>query len=156
MAEKQFKILFFGEVPIGPTYPMFVLNLTIYTYLCTKFGLNRVEMATSSVDIYTHVHICTHTYIHTHIQIIFPAPRYPWRNETPRLLGKPKKSNISYNSLSRQINEVMKPNLTEMPVWLITFYSQQPLKDLQKLAVIIQMACKNGPSELISVINSKF
>ena len=47
-----------------PTKSIFELNLTIYyTYLCTQFGVNRIEIATSSVDTYTH------------IQEIFPAVR---------------------------------------------------------------------------------
>ena len=34
-------------VPMGPTYPIYELNLiTIHiTYLCTKFGINRIEIA---------------------------------------------------------------------------------------------------------------
>ena len=71
-----------------PTKSIFELNLTIYyTYLCTKFGVNRIEIATSRVDTYTyththtraqthtHAHRHTHTYIHTHIQKIFSTAR---------------------------------------------------------------------------------
>ena len=50
-----------------PTKSIFELNLTIYyTYLCTKFGVNRIEIATSSVDTYTHTRTDTHTRAQTH------------------------------------------------------------------------------------------
>ena len=36
-----------------PTYPIFKLDLTNdKTYLCTKFSVNRIEIATSSIDTY--------------------------------------------------------------------------------------------------------
>ena len=47
---------------MGPTKSIFELNFPIYyTYLCTKFGINRIEIATSSVDTYIQTHKHTHT-----------------------------------------------------------------------------------------------
>ena len=50
---------------MGPTYPIFEHDLTLdLSYLCTKFGVNRIEIATSSVHTYIHTHTHIHAYIH--------------------------------------------------------------------------------------------
>ena len=47
-----------------PTYPIFDVDLTLdLSYLYTKFGVNRIEIATSIVHTHEHTHI--HTHIHT-------------------------------------------------------------------------------------------
>ena len=55
---------------IGPAYPTFEFNLLIKkTYLCTKFCVNRIEIATPSVYTYKH----THTYIKVrYIILVYP------------------------------------------------------------------------------------
>ena len=54
---------------MGPTESIFDMNLTIYhTYLCTKFGVNRIAIATSSVDTYKHTRTHMHTYTDTHTE----------------------------------------------------------------------------------------
>ena len=65
------------------TYLIFELDFTlVLTYLCTKFGVNRIGIATSSVHTYTHAH----KYIHTTYKKSF-QPRDRWRYMTPMLLG---------------------------------------------------------------------
>ena len=71
---KVTKTIFFWWCPLGvpmrPTYHIFELDFTLeLSYLCTKFCINQIEIATSSVHTYTHTHA------HTYIQKIFPAAR---------------------------------------------------------------------------------
>ena len=55
-----------------PTYPIFELDLTLeLSYLCTKFGVKRIEIVISSVHTYTYTYVYVYTYyIHTYLRKI--------------------------------------------------------------------------------------
>ena len=73
---------------MGPTYSIFELDLTFeLSYLYIKFGVNRIEIAISSVHTHeqTHTRIYVQTYTHTYRKSFQPRDR--WRSMTPRHLG---------------------------------------------------------------------
>ena len=49
---------------MGPTYPIFDLDLTLdLSYVFTKFGVNQIKIASRIVITHTH----THTHIHIYV-----------------------------------------------------------------------------------------
>ena len=98
------------------------------TYLCTKFSVIRLGIATCGVNTYTYRHIHTHTYTHIHKHI-------RWRNITPMPLGllakklQPKVGLAGYDMLFAYFVVEAK---SEMSLWLNNYLDSTSIgfKDL--------------------------